>query len=149
PNEVIPTAPYDSLPFAYFTPAFVARYPRESQEYGFELVRLHGGAAAVPAFRRDLNTFFRRHGIDPNEVLFADRAESHDQLRRAIQPQALALAIFAGLIAAAFLLVIVQVLARQIFLDAGEYGSLRALGMTRGQLFATVMARVIAVTVVG
>lgn len=149
PNEVIPTAPYDSLPFGYFTPAFVKKYPHRSQEYGFELVRLRGGASDVPAFRRDLNAFFRRHGIDPNEVLFADRAESHAQLRRAIQPQVLALAIFAALVAAAFLMVIVQVLARQIFLDAGEYGSLRALGMTRRQLFATVMARVAAVAIVG
>jgi hypothetical protein len=35
PNEVVATAEYDSLPFAYFTPAFLREHPKETQEYGF------------------------------------------------------------------------------------------------------------------
>jgi ABC-type lipoprotein release transport system permease subunit len=149
PNEVVATAEYDSLPFAYFTPAFLREHPKETQEYGFEVVRLKNGRADLAEFRKGLASVVRAHGGDPDDMFFTDRAEAYSQVRRAIQPQAIALAVFAVLVALAFVMIVVQVLARQIFLDARDYRALATLGMTRRQRFATAMARVVVVSIGG
>jgi ABC-type lipoprotein release transport system permease subunit len=149
PNEVVPTAQYDSLAFAYFTPAFLREHAPETQEYGFEVVRLRNGHADLAEFRKGLASILRANGADPNDMFFADRTEAYGQVRRAIQPQAVALAVFAALVAIAFLMIVVQVLARQVFLDARDYATLATLGMTRRERFATAMARVVAVSVAG
>jgi ABC-type lipoprotein release transport system permease subunit len=149
PNEVVATAEYDALPFAYFTPAFLREHPKETQEYGFEVVRLKHGRADLAEFRKGLASVLRAHGGDPNDMFFTDRTEAYSQVQRAIQPQAIALAVFAALVAFAFVMIVVQVLARQIFLDARDYRTLATLGMTRRQRFATAMTRVLVVSVAG
>jgi putative ABC transport system permease protein len=149
PNEVVATAEYDSLPFVYLTPAFLREHPKETQEYGFEVVRLKNGRADLPEFRKGLASVIRAHGGDPDDMFFTDRAEAYSQVRRAIQPQAIALAVFAALVAVAFAMIVVQVLARQIFLDARDSRTLATLGMTRRQRFAVAMTRVAVVTVAG
>ena len=70
-------------------------------------------------------------------------------MRRAIQPQSVALGLFALLAGLAFVLVIGQVLARRTFLDASDNSTLHALGMTRGQFFAAAMLKVAAISIVG
>ena len=54
PNEVVPTAPYDSLPFLYLTPAFYRSHVTNTQGYGFEVVRLRHGRADVARFRAEV-----------------------------------------------------------------------------------------------
>jgi ABC-type lipoprotein release transport system permease subunit len=147
PNEVVPTAQYDALPFAYLTPAFFRAHADETQDYSFNVVRLRDGTE-VQDFRQGMREIMREYGADPDSF-FADRNEAYDQVGRAISPQALALGVFAALVAAAFVMVIVQILARQVFLEAGEYEALGALGMTRAQLFATSMARIVVVALAG
>jgi hypothetical protein len=66
--------------------------------------------------------------------------------QRAIRPQAVALALFAGLAGLVGLAVIVQLLSRQLSLDSAEFPVLRALGMTRRWLLALSMARLATVT---
>jgi hypothetical protein len=149
PNEVVPTAQYDAVPFAYLTPAFFRAHADETQDYSFAVVRLRNGNADLPAFRQGMDRVLREHGVDQDSGFFADRSDSYEQVRRAIRPQALALAVFAALTAAAFVMVIVQVLARQVFLAADEHRALGALGMTKGQLFATTMARIVTVALAG
>lgn len=149
PNEVVPTAQYDSLQFLYLTPAFYQAHPTQAQEYGFEVIRLRNGKRDVPQFRADMNRLLRKHGGDPRDILVADRAEPYAQVERAIEPQTLALTAFAVLAGIVFLLVVGQVLTRQIALDSIEYPTLRAIGMTRRELFAAAMARVAVISVVG
>lgn len=149
PNEVVPTAQYDSLQFAYLTPAFFEAHRTQAQEYGFEVIRLRHGKDDVAAFRAGMNRLLRRHGQNPNDALVSDRTEPFAQVERAIQPQTLALGVFAGLAGVVFLLIVGQVLARQIYLDSGEHPTLRAIGMTRHQLFAAAMARVGVISVLG
>ena len=96
-----------------------------------------------------MNRLLQKYGKDPNSVLVSDRAEPFAQVERAIQPQTLALAVFAVLAGVVFLLVVGQVLARQIYLDSAEYPILRAIGMTRRELFAAAMARVAVISVAG
>ena len=43
PNEIVATAQYDSLAFIYLTPAFFEAHKTQSQEYGFEVIRLRNG----------------------------------------------------------------------------------------------------------
>ena len=69
--------------------------------------------------------------------------------QRAIRPQAVALAVFAGLAGLISLAVLGQLLARQLALDSAEFPILRAVGMTRGSLLALAMARLALVTVAG
>lgn len=149
PNEVVPTAQYDSLPFLYLSPAYYAAHTKRAQSYGFEVIRLVHGKADLPAFRAGMDGLLQKHGLDPHGFLFADRAERNTQVERAIRLQAIALGIFAALAAIASLLVLAQVLARQIYLDSSEYPSLHALGMSRNQLVAVAMARVAAISLAG
>jgi ABC-type lipoprotein release transport system permease subunit len=149
PNEVVPTAQYDAVPFLYLTTAFYRAHPTAMQSYGFEVIRLKRGHADVDGYRTGLNAVFRRHGVSPQEFLFSDRLERNTQVRRAIEPQAVALALFALVAAIAFVLVIGQVLTRQVFLDSTDYPALRALGMSRTQLAATAMVKVLAVSIAG
>jgi ABC-type lipoprotein release transport system permease subunit len=149
PNEVVPTAQYDTLQFIYLTPAYFMAHRTQAQEYGFELIRLRHGKDDVAAFRAGMNRLLRKHGANPNDALVSDRAEPFAQVERAIQPQTLALEVFAVLAGVVFLLIVGQVLARQIYLDSDEYPTLRAMGMTRRELFAAAMARVGIISVVG
>jgi ABC-type lipoprotein release transport system permease subunit len=149
PNEVVATAPYDALPFIYLTPAYFAKYPHDTHSFAFQVIRLRHGKADLPGFRAGLARLLRKHGGSLNEILFSDRTERNAQVNRAIQPQVVALGVFAALLGAALLMVFVQVLARQIFLDSDEYSVLQGLGMSRRQLFATSMARVGVVTLGG
>ena len=69
--------------------------------------------------------------------------------QRAIRPQAVALAVFAGLAGLISLAVIGQLLARQLSLEAAEFPVLRAIGMTPRSLLALSMARLAMVTGTG
>ncbi len=66
-----------------------------------------------------------------------------------IHLQAVALWLLAGLLAVVGLLVLGQLLARLSFLEATEYGTLRALGMSRRMLLAVGIARATAIGAVG
>lgn len=149
PNEVVPTAPYDALPFIYLTPAFFERHQENAHVYGFFAIRLRNGEADAAGFRKVLYETLQEFGASPQTLPMSMRFDRNAEVQRAIQPQAVALWIFAALTGAALLLVIIQVLARQILLDSDEYRELQALGMSRRQLFAGAMARVAVVAVVG
>jgi len=142
PNEVVATAPYDSLPFIYLTPAYFDRHQRHTHVYGFYAIRLRNGQADAAAFRATLSRTLREFGVNPQGIPLSTRFERNAQVERAIEPQAIALWTFAALTGAALLIVIIQVLARQILLDADEYRALQTLGMSRRQLFAGAMVRV-------
>ena len=75
PNEVVATAPYDSLPFLYLTPAFYRSHTTNTQGYGFEVVRLRHGRADVAAFRAGFDKLLKRHHISKQNFLFSDRAD--------------------------------------------------------------------------
>jgi hypothetical protein len=57
--------------------------------------------------------------------------------------------LLAGLAGMAFVLIFGQTLARQVFLEADDHPSLRALGFTRGQLFVSTMVKAITVAGMG
>ena len=142
----IVAAPGDFPPLAtgepsiYLTPAFhraYARTPLLTDGAGQAVIaRLKRGAADVPAFRKGIERLTRGK---PNAV--TDQAQHRDNVERSLHLQAAALLLLAGLLALTGTVVLSQVLARQAFLETGERETLRAIGMTRPQLFAVGVAR--------
>ena len=149
PDQVVPTQFVDELPRLFLTPAAHQLYAAAPSSIVYEeiFVRLKAGAD-VDTFRHEVD---RITGADPD-------ARGHDfgfdsdrtaKVQRAIRPQAVALALFAGLAGFAGLLIVGQSLARQILLDATEYPILRALGMSRQQLVAMTLFRVAGIALAG
>ena len=68
---------------------------------------------------------------------------------RSIRPQAVALWLLAGLFGVIGVLIVGQLLARLSFLEATGYGTLRALGMSRGQLITACLGRAAAIGAAG
>lgn len=144
-DRVVRSQIFDEFPRLFLTPAAHRLYGASPTSVVYEeiFVRLKPGAD-VAAFRSEVD---RITGADPgaggNDFnLDSDRTA---KVQRAIRPQAVALAVFAGLAAIAGLLIVGQILTRQIFLESTEHPTLRALGMTRRQLVLTVAARVVAI----
>jgi putative ABC transport system permease protein len=69
--------------------------------------------------------------------------------QRSIRPQAVALWLLAALFGVIGLLIVGQLLARLSFLEATGYGTLRALGMSRGQLMTACLVRAVAIGAAG
>ena len=69
--------------------------------------------------------------------------------QRSIRPQTVALWLLAALSGVIGLLIVGQLLARLSFLEATGYGTLRALGMSRGQLMTACLVRAAAIGAAG
>src|SRR5208282_580380 len=69
-------------------------------------------------------------------IFVSDLAAQAATVERSIRPQAVALALFALVLAVTALLVVGQAASRQLLVAARDNGALAALGMTRGQLLA-------------
>ncbi|HEX9410231.1 MAG TPA: FtsX-like permease family protein, partial [Actinomycetota bacterium] len=108
-------------------------------------VRLRQGLKDLPAFRQALLGISEQPGA--LEIISQD--DLAGDVDRSIHYQAVALWLLAGLAGVAMVLIFSQTLARQIHLETDEYPVLRALGMSRGQLWLVAMARAVAIGAVG
>lgn len=131
-------------PRMFLTPAFLQRHPRIHPFGRILSVRLHGGTAAIPEFRRAVERL--AHG---EAITFQTATSTNAKVDRAVQPQVELLAAFALVVALTGALVAGQAIARYTFVEAGEAATMSALGSTRRQLFALAMLRVAAAAVVG
>ena len=137
PGEFPPQYPGVS-PLIHMTPTFYAKYSANAllPKRDSLLVRLVRGQNDVPAFIAGVERLARG-----KLVLFATQRQQTAPIQRSFHLQAIALWILAALVALAAALVFSQTLARQAFLESTEAPALRALGMTRAQLFGLAMAR--------
>lgn len=135
-------------PSIHLTAAFYRAYtgtPLFDEGAGQAVIaRLRRGAADVPAFQAGVD---RLAGGKPSAV--SDEAQRNENTRRSLDLQAGALWLLAGLLALTGLVVLSQALARQAFLEAAERETLRAIGMTRRQLYAVGLLSAVAVGAVG
>ena len=140
-NQIVPVAPTDHFPELALTPAFYrSRAARFFAVGGDEaLVRLRPGAS-LGAFTRRA-TQLARHYPQTQGVGLLDLADQQVKVEQAIQPQADALALFAALAGLAALVVIAQLLGRQLITGASDYPVLSALGADRRMLFMLALAR--------
>jgi ABC-type lipoprotein release transport system permease subunit len=135
-------------PSIYLTPAFYRAYADTvlfSEGAGQAVVaRLKRGGADVAAFRDGVQRLTRGK---PNAL--TDEAQRAENTERSLDLQATALWILAALLALTGAVVLSQALARQSFVEAGDREVLRAVGMTRGQLFAVGLLRALVAGMVG
>jgi ABC-type antimicrobial peptide transport system permease subunit len=83
------------------------------------------------------------------QIFVADETAQAATVERSIRPQAVALGLFALILAVTALLVVGQAASRQLLAASRDNGALSALGMTRGQLLATGLIEVAAAVAAG
>jgi hypothetical protein len=129
----------------YLTPAFWHRYGPDLAKYGiFISVELDRGPDGLAAFTEALQRRFGDRAFINNA--FDEPGDAYILgTQRAIALETAALLGFAALAALAGVLLVGQALARQVLVEATEYPTLRALGMTRGQLVAVALIRAVVV----
>ncbi|TVZ02601.1 ABC transporter permease [Trebonia kvetii] len=154
-SQVVSSVALASAPTALLSPPFAATAAARSAPCCAEAaVRLRPGAveaqfiaAAERLAKRYAGT--RQQQGTGGAVDILNAADQVSATQRAIQPQAVALALFATLAALIALVVLSQLLSRQLTLDAAQYPALRALGVTRPVLVAVSLARLALVTGAG
>jgi ABC-type antimicrobial peptide transport system permease subunit len=104
---------------------------------------------SLGAFTTAAEKLARRYPSTGGQVFVADETTQVATVERLIRPQAVALALFALVLALTALLIVGQVAARTLLAAAADNGTLAALGMTRRQLFAAGMAETTAAAVTG
>jgi hypothetical protein len=138
-----PPQPGNGTYIAWGTPAFYRQH-RELDGFIQVALRFHHGSRDWPAVRQELRR--HAHGKLVEASLLSDQSVN---TQRSIRPQAVALWLLAALFGVIGLLIVGQLLARLSLLEAGEYGTLRALGMSRGQLMTGSLGRAVAIGAAG
>jgi FtsX-like permease family len=128
---------------AWGTPAFYRQY-RALDGFIQVALRFHHGSRDWPAVLRELSK--NSDGEPPEAALLSAQSVN---TQRSIRPQAVALWLLAALFGVIGLLIVGQLLARLSFLEATGYGTLRALGMSRGQLMTACLGRAAAIGAAG
>jgi ABC-type antimicrobial peptide transport system permease subunit len=147
-DEIVPTGSNNALPTALVSSPFTATTAAANLSAGDEAaVRLQPGASQT-AFTSAAETLAKRYPGTGNIITFP-LSDQVNATERDIRPEAVALAVFAGLAGLIALAVIGQLLSRQLALDAAEFPVLRALGVQRATLVTLSLARLGIVTVTG
>ena len=154
-DEIVPTGSSATLPTALVSWPFAAPAVANGLSNGDEAaVRLQPGTS-LDAFTKAAGALAKRYagtqahpgtGGNVITIILSDQVTATE---RAIRPEAVALAVFAGLAGLIALAVIGQLLSRQLALDAAEFPILRALGVRRTALITLPLARLALVTVTG
>ncbi len=116
------------------TPALFAQHRANmlgtnNQSFVNALIRLNGGAAAIPRFRADLARVTGRHDID----VWSNTVTIGDPVRRVTGYEAACLAAFAVAALVSALFLIGQAVARYVSSTVPDLQILQAVGMTRRQ----------------
>jgi len=147
PGEFPPRSTTFNLP-VYLSPAFlrtpVGALAEEGNGSAVQLaVRLRHGARDVPPF---LAAVERRAMGPVGSTVIADQTVG---IQRSLHLQAVALWLMAGFAGLATALILSQLFVRQAVEETDDHATLRALGMTPGQLFASGFVRVGATGIAG
>jgi hypothetical protein len=152
PDDLLPVAEgrdevdTDESSQLFLTPAFWRRYGPDLANYGIAVaVDLHRGPADLPAFTAAVQQRFSNQVLVSTAEYTEEGSAGILGVRRAIALETAALVAFAGLGALAALLLVGQALSRQVLLESAEYPTLRALGMSRGQLVGIAIVRTVVV----
>jgi hypothetical protein len=154
-DDVIPD-PRRPITRFNLTPAYSRAHRATEENYSGILVRLRHGAADLAAFEAALNRVTAGAPAASGEggpggltALINPRADVTARVQHAVQPEVVALWVFAGLVAATALLVAGQSVSRQLVLQGDDDPTLRALGMAPWQLLAVALAQVALMAVTG
>jgi ABC-type antimicrobial peptide transport system permease subunit len=149
-DQIVPTGSQNSnLPTALVSWPFAPLGTANALQPSYEAaVRLAPGAS-VTAFFGAAEALAGHYQETTGNIITINQSDQVSATQRAIGPEAVALALFAGLAGLIALAVIGQLLSRQLALDAAEFPILRALGVRRPALVGLSLARLALVTVTG
>jgi hypothetical protein len=130
---------FDEVNSALLPPGATARYLNGEFAFGWAGLRLRAGPDGIPALQRELagpeDTLDRAFHVPPGSIPFNIRRLDtvHHQVQQAIEPQAVALALFGALAALALLVMVGQALVQLLSWSAASVPAMRAVGATRAQ----------------
>jgi FtsX-like permease family len=126
----------------FLTPAFDRLYGSKAATIPVAAIELRRHLLDFPAFSRELDA------LAPQAFVLTTRDEAVF-VHRSTHLQAVALWLFAGLTAISGLVIFGQALARLLWIDGAENPTLRAVGMTGGELTGVAMVRAAVVALIG
>jgi hypothetical protein len=147
-DNVVPVnalAPQGSL---LVTPALLRGLGPDTYAYDGAFVRLNQGAS-VAAFRRAAEALVLRYPETGGRLYVVNEHQQAGTVEHALHPQAVALALFALLVALTSVLIIGQIVVRQVFVGSADHPTLWALGLERAQLGAVGMAEAAVTVAIG
>jgi ABC-type antimicrobial peptide transport system permease subunit len=148
-DEVVPTGANNAAPTALVSWPFAAPAVAAGLADGYvAAIRLTPDASQA-AFTTAAAALAKHYQDTTGNIITINLSDQVNATERAIRPEAVALAVFAGLAGLIALAVIGQLLSRQLTLDAAEFPILRALGVRRASLVTLSLVRLGIVTVTG
>ncbi len=140
-GSVVPISDLDKGPIILASAALFRELGPGYWAYDAAYVKLRPGAG-LKDFSRLAQALARRFPATGGQVIVVDEAAQAATVERSIRPQAVALVVFALVLAVTGLLVVGQVASRLMLAAAQDNRTLAALGMTRGQLLAAGLVEV-------
>ena len=133
--SVDPVTDIDKVPFILASTALWHRIGPGYLAFDGAFVKLRAGAT-VGNVTREAQALARRFPKTEGQVYVADESTQVAAVEQSIHPEAVALAIFAVVLACSALLIVGQAATRLLLQAGSDNPVLAALGMTRGQLTA-------------
>jgi FtsX-like permease family len=146
--SVDPVTEIDKVPFILASTALWHRLGHGYLAFDGAYLKLRPGATAG-SVSRGAQALARRFPGTEGQMYVADESTQVATVERSIRPQAVALAIFALVLACTALLVVGQAAVRLLLGPGSDSPTLTALGMTRGQLMAAGLIEVAVAGTVG
>jgi hypothetical protein len=134
-GSVFPVTEQDKAPGILASPALFHQLGVRYVANNGAFVKLRPGVPAE-VFRHRAQSLTRRFPATGGHVFLADENTQAAAVQRAVRPEAIALALFALVLAVTALLIVGQAATRQLTTGSLNNPVLAALGMTRGQLTA-------------
>ncbi len=145
-GSIVPVTETDQIPIIVATQALYRVLGPAYLAYDGAYVKLRPGTT-VSGLSAEAQALTRRFPATGGQIFVADLATQAATIERSIRPQAVALGLFALVVAVTALLVVGQVASQQLLVASRDNGTLSALGMTRDLLLAAGLAEVaVAVT---
>jgi hypothetical protein len=121
----------------YATAAFYHRFAASVGSFSGLLFHLKRGARGLAAFEAEVKRLAGNHAqFQPG----SDDSTVAASAQRGTSLQAFALLLFGVIVALAMLIIVAQSIARQAYTTSDDFPALRALGVSRRQLFAVALA---------
>ena len=147
-DNPVPITALAQIPVVYTTRAFYDQLGPPYRSFDGAYVRLRPGVSAFQ-FGRQAQALAKEFPATGGAGFVADLNDQAAQIERAIRPEAIALAIFAFLVALTGLVLIAQAVVRQLKSSSADLTTLRALGLNHRQLWYINLMQVAAMAAVG
>jgi ABC-type lipoprotein release transport system permease subunit len=132
-DNVVPVTALAPTATLLISPALLARFSPAMYTFEAAFVRLTPGVG-LDQFRDDVQGVVDRFPETGGQLFVVDEHQQAANVSHAIRPQSVALLLFATIVALALVLIIGQIIVRQILVAANEHPTLRALGFSRAEL---------------